>query len=118
MKEECLEEREWVTLLALGGGDERKVGAEGLRADGGPVAETDFAEDDGETEGLLCVVVGGFHTVDIEEGKDTIGIAVWINESLPEIFGMGIVQAGMADGIEYALTFRFARLGFREGHSA
>ena len=109
-----MQERERVAVLTLGGGDKGKVGAECLRAERGTVAETDFAEDDGESEALLGLVVGGLHAVDVEEGEDSMGVAFRVGEPLPEVFGMGMVQGRAADGIEFTLKFRLARLGFRE----
>ena len=114
VKQESLKESERVTILAFGGDDERKVGAESLCAESGAITEADFAEDNRESETLLGMIVGGFHAVDVEEGEDAVSIALWINESLPEVFSIGIVQVRAADGIECALKFRFARLGFGE----
>jgi len=79
-----------------------------LCAERGTITEADFAEDDGESEALLGMIVCGFHAVDIKESEDSICVAVRGDESLPEIFGIWIVQVGAADGIESALKFRFA----------
>ena len=45
--------------MAFGGGDEREVFCEGLRAAEGLAAERDLPEDDGKAERLFGVVVGG-----------------------------------------------------------
>ena len=110
-----MQESERVAVLTLGGGDKREIGAEGLRAEHGTVAETDLAEDDRQSEALLGMVVGGLHAVDIEEGEDSICIAFGVDDSLSEIFAMGIVQARPANGIEFALQLRLAIPGPGEG---
>ena len=118
MKQEGLEESERVTQLTFCGGDEGKVGAECVGAERGAAAEADFTEDDRKSEALLGMVVGGLHAVDVKEGEDSICVAVRINESLPEIFGMGIVQVRAADGVESTLKLGLTRPGFEEGNAA
>ena len=69
MEKEGLKEGEGIALLTFGGGEEREVDAEGGRTESGAIAEADLAEDDGESEALFGVMVGRFHTVDVEESK-------------------------------------------------
>lgn len=102
-----MEEREGVALLAFGGRDERKVRAEGFGARIGTVPEADFAEDDREPETLFGMVVGGRHTVDIEESEDSVGVALGIDESLAEILGVGIIKRLSAEGGEAAFDAGF-----------
>ena len=98
-----MKEGERIAVLALSRCDEREVGADCLRTGKRAVAEAYFAKDDRETERLLGMVIGGFHAIHIEESKNAVGIALRIDEPLPEILGIGIVQWMTADIVEFAL---------------
>lgn len=69
VEEDCLEQCEWILALAFGRGCEREVHGKRLSTVERLAAEGDLAEDDGESERLLGVVVGRRHTRDLKEGE-------------------------------------------------
>lgn len=118
MQEECLKEGQGVAPLSLGGGQQREIGAEGGCAQSGAISEADFAEDDRESEALLGVIIGGFHAVDVEEGKEAQGVALGIDESLPEVFGVRMNQGCATKRAEAVLERGFALSRGGEGNQA
>lgn len=110
MKEQRLEEEERVSLLPLGGDDQGKIDAKRLSSLLRTIAETDFAKDDGKSEALLSMVVGGGHSVDLQEGQDTSGIPLGVDQPLPQILGFGMKQGPATDGFEPALKRRDSAL--------
>ena len=97
-------------LLPLGRDDQGKIGAECLSPLRGTIAKTDFAKDDGQSEALFGMVIGGRHPVDLQEGKDTSGIPPAVDQALPQILGFGMKYGPAAEGFEPALERRDSAL--------
>lgn len=118
LEEELVEERDGVEIFAVGGMEEGEVDAEGVGAEGGAVAENDFAEDDWVAEGSFRVVIGGGHAVEAQEGEEAVVIALGIEQALTEVFRLWIGDGEAADAVKPTVQGRDLGLGIGKGDLA
>ena len=93
-----------------------KVNRQGGGTQIGAIAEDDFAQDNRMTQGLLGVVVGGRHSVDSKEGKETVVIALGVEQALAQSFGFFFRDGFFANEMKAALEVRDLRFGIGEGN--
>ena len=96
-KQRGFEEGDEVAIAAFGGMDEREVDSHRAGALVGAVAEDELSKDDRVAQGLFRVVIGRWHPVDIQESKEPIVVALWIQQSLAQIFGLRVMARFFAD---------------------
>ena len=118
VKDEGLEDGDWVEVLALGGMEDGEIDGECVSALGGTAAKDDFTEDDRLAERLLGMVVGWGHAVDVEEGEEAMVIALGIEETQAETFGIGVRDGVCAKGVQLVVEFGDKSLGGTEGDFA
>lgn len=115
VEEKGFQEGDGIEFLAFGGVEDGEIDGEGVSALGGAVAKDDFAEDDGQAEGLFGMVVGGRHAVDVEEGEETVVVAFGIEEPDAEGLGIGVRNGVGAKGMELVVEPGDPGLGDEDG---
>jgi len=105
-----------IDIFAVSRVNDGKVNRQGGGTQIGAIAEDDFAQDNRMTQGLLGVVVGGRHSVDSKEGKETVVIALGVEQALAQSFGFFFRDGFFANEMKAALEVRDLRFGIGEGN--
>ena len=114
-KQDGFQQRDDFTMEAFCGVDEGEVDSHGVGAPIGAVAEDEFSEDDRVTEGLFRIVIGWWHAVNVEESKEPVVVAFWIQESLAKVFGFRVLARHFADAVKRRVKRRDIGLRLEKG---
>ena len=96
MEEKISEQLDGISSLSFCGGQQREVYRQRPSAAERSAAEGYLAEDHGEAERLLCMVVGRWHAVDLEEREEICGIAFRVGNPLSEVLRVRVLQGALA----------------------
>jgi hypothetical protein len=103
LEEEVLKKPNRVEMFGPGGMQQGEIDGQGVSAPIGAIAEDDSAEDHGMTEAAFRKVVGGRHAMDAQEGKEAVGVALGIQQTLAEVLRLRVIQRRVADAIQPSL---------------
>lgn len=118
VKDEGVEDRDGVEVLAPGGMEDGEIDGECVSALSGSAAKYDFTKDDRLAECLLGMVVGWGHAIDVEEGEEALIIALGIEETQAETLGIRVRDGVGAKGVQLVVEFWDMSLGVPEGDFA
>jgi len=91
--EEYLPEQiDGAAFLSFGGSQQREIGRHGLGTEERSAPEGYLAEDNRQTKGLLGMIVGRGHPVDLQKGEQVPAIPFGVGNTLPEIFRIRVGQ--------------------------
>lgn len=90
-------------MLAGCGEQQGEINGQGICPEKRAIAETEFSEDDGTSERLFSVVVGGWHAVNIEKGEEVWRIAFGLRKAAAEVLCIGFGEWLATNPTECAL---------------
>jgi len=102
-KQGGFQEGDEISLEALGGMDEGEIDGQGVGAAIGTVAEDELAEDHWVAQRLFGIVISRRHVVDVEESKEPVPVAFWIEEALAQVFDFWMLARCFTDALQGGL---------------